>query len=435
MRQKVCFHTLGCKLNYSETSTIAREFSDGGFERVSPRQTADIHVINSCSVTETANKKCRNLIHKIARNEPDAIIAVTGCYAQLKPTEIAAIEGVDIVMGNGDKGSLYAQIETLIGGGKGSEHICQNSELTGFFASFSSADRTRSFLKVQDGCNYHCSYCTIPLARGSSRNIAIAELVAQAEKIAAAGQKEIVLTGINTGDFGRSTGESFIELIAALDGVEGIERYRISSIEPNLLSDEVIDFCARSSKFQPHFHIPIQSGCDRILKLMRRRYDTELFAQRIARLRSAIPDAFIGIDVIVGFPSESDEDFDQTYKFLAGLEPSFLHVFPYSVRPNTPAAEMDGKVAKATIDSRVKALSTLSDSLHKSYLARHKDTKQSVLFESSRKGEMMFGFTSNYIKVHTRYNRDLINQIVEVRLVDEGSKDEMGCQIIDNRYL
>lgn len=430
MKQKVCFHTLGCKLNFSETSTIAREFDQGGFERVSARQDANIHIINSCSVTEMANKKCRNLIHKISRNQPEAIIAVTGCYAQLKPSEIAAIEGVDIVMGNGDKGSLYSQVKALINQGKGSEHICQNSELTNFFAAFSSVDRTRSFLKVQDGCNYHCSYCTIPLARGNSRNTSITELVTQAQKIASLGQKEIVLTGINTGDFGRSTSESFIDLIKELDKVEGIERYRISSIEPNLLSDEIIDFCANSTKFQPHFHIPIQSGCDRILGLMRRRYDTKIFADRINKLREAVPDVFIGIDVIVGFPSESDEDFKQTYEFLEKLEPSFLHVFPYSIRPNTPAAQMQGHIAKSTIDQRVKRLSKLSDSLHAKFLDRYVGSTQSVLFESSRKDDKMFGFTGNYIKVHAPYNQYLVNQIVSVELCDDGTKDELGAKII-----
>lgn len=431
MGQKVCFHTLGCKLNFSETSTLAREFCDGGFERVAPSQEANIHVINSCSVTETANKKCRNLIHKIARNQPDAIIAVTGCYAQLKPSEIAEIEGVDIVMGNGDKGSLYSQVADLISQGKGSEHICKNSELTNFFAAFSSADRTRSFLKVQDGCNYHCSYCTIPLARGNSRNIPINEIVVQAQKIASLGQKEIVLTGINTGDFGRSTGETFFELIEQLDKVEGIERYRISSIEPNLLSDEIIDFCAKSSKFQPHFHIPIQSGCDRILALMRRRYDTSVFADRISKLRAAIPDVFIGIDVIVGFPSETDDDFQQTYDFLSELEPSFLHVFPYSVRPNTPASNMEGKVSKAKIDQRVKCLAQLSDTLHYKFLSRYENTQQYVLFESRSKDNMMFGYTGNYIKVHTEYNRDMVGRIIKVKLLGDGTKDELKAQFVD----
>lgn len=370
------------------------------------------------------------MIHKIFREQPDSIIAVTGCYAQLKPTEVSNIEGVDVVAGNGDKGSLFAQIEALTLKGKGSEHICSHSELTGFFAAFSTADRTRSFLKVQDGCNYHCSYCTIPLARGESRNIPIADIVVQAKKIAASGQKEIVLTGINTGDFGRTTGETFLGLIEALDLIEGIERYRISSIEPNLLSDEVIDFCARSKKFQPHFHIPIQSGCDRILALMRRRYDTKIFRERIEKLRSAIPDVFIGIDVIVGFPSENDEDFDQTYSFLESLSPSFLHVFPYSVRPDTPAAEMDNKVPKAIISQRAKLLGELSERLHTKFATEYIGTVRSVLFESSRKDDMMFGYSDNYIKVRMKYDRNLVNTIQMVRLSGDGTTAELEAENI-----
>ncbi len=430
MKQKVCFHTLGCKLNFSETSTIAREFEEGGFERVSPNNDANIHVINSCSVTETANKKCRNLIHKIVRNQPQAIIAVTGCYAQLKPSEIADIDGVDIVVGNGDKGSLFAQVDTLVSKGKGSEHVCQRSELSNFFAAFSSSDRTRTFLKVQDGCNYFCSYCTIPIARGNSRNIPIADVVKQAEKIASLGQKEIVITGINTGDFGRSTDETFLDLIRALDRVEGIERYRISSIEPNLLTYDIIEFCAESKKFQPHFHIPLQSGSDKVLDRMNRRYDTTFFNSRILKLREDMPDVFLGIDVIVGFPTESDEDFEQSYAFLEKLEPAFLHVFPYSKRPDTLASRMEGQVPKSVKDMRAKRLNELSEKLYAKFLARYVGTTQSVLFESSRKDGNMFGFTGNYIKVHTPYNKDLINQIVEVELAYDGTNNSLAAKFI-----
>lgn len=332
-QRRVNFHTLGCKLNFSESSTLAREFERGGFVRVAPDAEADICVINSCSVTEHADKKCRNLIRKLHRRNPGAIIAVTGCYAQLKPQEIAAIEGVDIVLSNNDKGMLYKRVVELSGKGRAQIYSCDTESLTSFFAAFSSGDRTRAFLKVQDGCDYKCAYCTIHYARGGSRNMPIADLVAEARQIAAAGQKEIVITGINTGDFGRTTGERFIDLLRALNEVEGIERYRISSIEPNLLTDEIIAFCAASPKFQHHFHIPLQSGSDKILGLMRRRYTTARFADRIAAVRALMPDAFIGIDVIVGFPGETEEDFRTTYDFLEGLKPAFLHIFPFRSVP------------------------------------------------------------------------------------------------------
>ncbi|MDE5637280.1 MAG: tRNA (N(6)-L-threonylcarbamoyladenosine(37)-C(2))-methylthiotransferase MtaB, partial [Alistipes sp.] len=341
-QRRVNFHTLGCKLNFSESSTLARRFEEGGFVRVGANEQADICVVNTCSVTEHADKKCRNLIRKLHRRNPQAIIAVTGCYAQLKPYEIAEIEGVDIVLSNNDKGDLYKRVVELSGKGDAQVYSCATEELTRFFAAFSSGDRTRAFLKVQDGCDYCCSYCTIHYARGSSRNMPIADIVAEARRIAEAGQKEIVITGVNTGDFGRTTGERFIDLLRALDEVEGIERYRISSIEPNLLTDEIIAFCAASPKFQHHFHIPLQSGCDRILGLMRRRYTTARFAERIAEVRRLMPDAFIGIDVIVGFPTESDADFRETHEFLERIAPAFLHIFPFSVRPGTPAAEMSG---------------------------------------------------------------------------------------------
>lgn len=315
--QKVGFYTLGCKLNFSETSTIARQFEQGGFVRAARGERADIYVINSCSVTEHADKKCRNLVRHLIKENPEAIVVVTGCYAQLKPQEVASIQGVDLVIGNNDKGSIYDRVAALSAKSGAMIQTCSAEELTGFFAAFSSGDRTRSFLKVQDGCSYRCSYCTIPLARGASRNIPIADLVREAETIAAKGQREIVLTGINVGDFGRTTGESFADLLRALDRVEGIDRYRISSIEPNLLTDEVIAITATSTKFQPHFHVPLQSGCDRILALMRRRYNTARFVSRIAAVRAQIPDVFFGVDVIVGFPGETDEDFEQTYRFLA----------------------------------------------------------------------------------------------------------------------
>ncbi len=414
--RRVNFHTLGCKLNFSESSTLAREFERGGFERVAPDAEADICVINSCSVTEHADKKCRNLIRKLHRRNPQAIIAVTGCYAQLKPQEIAAIEGVDLVLSNNDKGELYRRVLALPGKGRAQVYSCDTDSLTSFFAAFSSGDRTRAFLKVQDGCDYCCSYCTIHYARGSSRNMPIAELVDEARQIAAAGQREIVITGINTGDFGRTTGEKFIDLLRALDGVDGIDRYRISSIEPNLLTDEIIAFCAASSKFQHHFHIPLQSGSDRILGLMRRRYTTARFAERIASVRRAMPDAFIGIDVIVGFPGETEADHRTTYDFLAGLKPAFLHIFPFSERPGTPAVGMPGKVQASVVTRRVGELEELCARLHGDFCAQASGTEADVLFESTMRGGMMFGYTGQYRRVKAPYDRSRINTVCRVRL-------------------
>lgn len=422
MSQRVSFHTLGCKLNFSETSTIARCFEQGGFERVEPTAESDICVINSCSVTEHSDKKCRNLIRKLHRRNPGAIIAVTGCYAQLKPHDIAAIDGVDIVLSNNDKGELYRSIVSLCAkGGDGAPLVtsCTTDELTSFFSAFSSGDRTRAFLKVQDGCDYKCSYCTIHYARGASRNAPIADLVDQAQQIAHSGAREIVLTGINTGDFGRTTGESFIDLLRALNDVEGIDRFRISSIEPNLLTDDIIEFCAQSVKFQHHFHIPLQSGSDKILASMRRRYTTAKFADRIASVRGRMPDVFIGIDVIVGFPGESDVEFQQTYDFLESLEPSFLHIFPFSERRGTPAVDMDGKVPPHVAAERVAKLEELSDRLHKKFCKKSIGCVEEVLFESTVKKGMLFGYTGEYRRVGVVYDKALINKIVKVTIIGE----------------
>lgn len=421
--KRVSFHTLGCKLNFSETSTIARQFEQGGFERSESGRGADICVVNTCSVTEHAEKKCRNLIRKLIRDNPGAIIAVTGCYAQLRPEALAAIEGVDIVAGNNDKGELYQRVAELTGKTKTTVYSCGAEELTNFFASFSSGDRTRAFLKVQDGCSYKCSYCTIPYARGESRNISIERVIESARQIAAAGQKEIVITGINTGDFGRTTGESFLDLLRALDTVEGIERYRISSIEPNLLTDEIIDFTARSDKFQPHFHIPLQSGSDRILGMMRRRYTTEAFRQRIEAVRRAMPDTFIGIDIIAGFPGETDDDFRAACRFLESIEPTFLHVFPYSSRPGTPAAAFPDHVAPETAAERVGILTTMSHGWHTAFYRRHIGRQAQVLYESTSRGGMMHGFTGNYIRVAAPYDKTKVNTICTVRL---GEPDKNG---------
>ena len=431
MGKKVNFHTLGCKLNFSESSTIARQFEQGGFERVSPTDAADICIINSCSVTEHADKKCRNIIRKLHRRNPDAIIAVTGCYAQLKPYEIAEIEGVDIVLSNNNKGETYQRVLELTKRGKTQVYSCETDQITTFFSAFSSGDRTRAFLKVQDGCDYCCSYCTIHNARGSSRNIPIAEVVSQAEAIVAGGQKEIVITGVNTGDFGRTTGESFADLLRALDKVEGVERYRISSIEPNLLTDEIIDICARSSKFQHHFHIPIQCGSNKILALMRRRYTVEKFADRITAVKRAMPDAFIGIDVITGFPGETDADFASSRDFLESIEPAFLHIFPFSERANTPAVELPNKVQSSVSTARVKELEELSNRLHYQFCSKALGKVTSVLFESTERGGFMTGFTGNYIKVKVPYNRQYINKIVDVKLLQIESNCDVIGQIVE----
>jgi threonylcarbamoyladenosine tRNA methylthiotransferase MtaB len=341
---------------------------------------------------------------------------VTGCYAQLRPREVAAIEGVDLVLSNNDKGGLFERVAALAGKSGAKIYSCETDELTGFFSAFSSGDRTRSFLKVQDGCDYKCSYCTIHNARGSSRNIPIADIVADAERIAAAGQKEIVITGINTGDFGKTTGEKFSDLLRALDGVDGIERYRISSIEPNLLADEIIEFCASSAKFQHHFHIPLQSGSDNILGLMRRRYTAAKFAERMAAVRKHMPDAFIGIDVIVGFPGESGDDFMRTCELLESVAPAYLHVFPFSERPGTPAADMPGKVSPAVKTERAEKLGALCARLHRDFYRANEGRRAEVLFENSNKGGFMYGFTGNYIKVRMPYDRTMVGKPTAVTL-------------------
>lgn len=415
--KKVAFYTLGCKLNFSETSTLARQFTEGGYQKVSHHEAADIYVINTCSVTEHADKKCRQAIRKFVKQSPGAVIAVTGCYAQLKPEEVANIDGVKLVMGAAEKGELYKRVVEIVAENSSTPevHSCEIAQVDNFFKAYSMGDRTRSFLKVQDGCDYRCSYCTIPLARGKSRNIPIAELVTQAQEIAASGIKEVVLTGVNIGDFGRTTGESFLELIRQLDTVPGIERYRISSIEPNLLTDQVIEFCAQSAKFMPHFHIPLQSGTNKVLGLMRRRYRREVFEDRLAKVRALIPNPFFGIDVIVGFPGETEEDFLDTYQFLERLQPAFLHVFPYSERANTPTVFMEGKVKDSDITDRAHRLGLLCDQLHRQYYERSVGNEGLVLFESANRKGKMYGFSERYIKVEVSYDGQLVNQLVPVR--------------------
>ena len=387
-------------------------------------------VINSCSVTEHADKKCRNIIRKIHRRNPNAIIAVTGCYAQLKPNEIAAIDGVDIVLSNNHKGDLYQRVVELQERGKTEVYSCSVDELTRFFAAYSSADRTRSFLKVQDGCDYKCAYCTIHYARGASRNIPIAEIVAEAEEIAAAGQREIVITGVNTGDFGRTTGEKFIDLLKALDRVKGIDRYRISSIEPNLITDEIIEFCAASPRFQPHFHIPLQSGSTRILGLMRRRYTAERYRDRIAKIRSLMPDAFIGIDVIVGFPGEGEEEFMETYRLLEQVEASFIHIFPFSERPGTPAVTMPNKVQSSISTARVARLEELCSRLHNAFATKFLGTEREVLFESTDRNGLMYGYTDNYLRVAAPYQTSKINTICRVKLGSIDANGDISGEIV-----
>lgn len=431
MQKRVSFHTLGCKLNFSESSTLAREFERGGYRRVEASEPTDVAVINSCSVTEHADKKCRNIIRKIHRRNPNAIIAVTGCYAQLKPEAIAEIEGVDIVLSNNDKGDLFRRVDELKERGKAEVYSCSVENLTRFFAAYSSGDRTRSFLKVQDGCDYKCAYCTIHYARGSSRNIPIADIIEEAKEIAAAGQKEIVITGVNTGDFGRTTGERFIDLLRELDKVEGIERYRISSIEPNLITDEIIEFCAASKKFVPHFHIPLQSGSTRILGLMRRRYTAERYRERIAKIRELMPDSFLGVDVIVGFPGEGEEEFMETYHLLEEVDASFLHIFPFSERPGTPAVSMPNKVQSRISTERVERLEELSAKLSRRFAERFLGQTREVLFESTNHNGIMYGYTDNYLRVAAPYDASKVNTICPVRLDAIDTNGDISATIVE----
>ncbi|MBQ6689196.1 MAG: tRNA (N(6)-L-threonylcarbamoyladenosine(37)-C(2))-methylthiotransferase MtaB [Bacteroidales bacterium] len=415
--KKIAFITLGCKLNYAETSTYERKLAAEGFEAVSWNKGADIFLVNTCSVTEHSDKKSRNIIRKLHRLSPEAPIFVTGCYAQLKKEEIERIEGVRRVFGADEKGLVVPYITDFI---KGTDN-CSRQNGT-FFPAYSSGERTRSFLKVQDGCDYKCAYCTVPYARGESRNIPISQIIPQAEAIAADGIKEIVLTGVNTGDFGRSTGESFFDLIKKLNEVEGIERYRISSIEPNLLTDEMIDWITSGTKFLPHYHIPLQSGSDRILKEMGRRYDTRTFADKIRyiRERSEMPGGakvFFGVDVIVGFPGETDSLFMETYEFLKNVvKPAFIHIFPYSPRKGTPAAIRKDQVQDCIKTKRVQMLEELSAELHADFIKANEGVKENVLFESTDRNGMMEGYTGNYIRVSRPYDPQMIGRITEVTL-------------------
>lgn len=422
---KAAYHTLGCKLNFAETSSLRDLMEREGVQTAVKGERADICIVNTCSVTDVADHKCRQAIHRFTREHPGAFVVVMGCYAQLKADEIAAFEGVDLVLGMEQKGEVLqyikermAQKASLSGADACHEAVSvPTKDIRTFVPSCSRGDRTRYFLKVQDGCNYYCTYCTIPLARGRSRNGSIASLVAQAGQVAASGGKEIVLTGVNTGDFGRSTGETFLELVQALDKVEGIERYRISSIEPNLLTDEIIDFCARSRAFMPHFHIPLQSGSDEVLRLMRRRYDTALFARKVDTIRRIMPDAFIGVDAIVGMRGETDELFEHSYNYIRSLDISQLHVFSYSERPGTKALDIPYAVPPGVKHERSRRLIEVSEEKRRAHYARFIGGVRPVLWEHSREGEPMHGFTDNYIRVEAPAGAAYAdNALCEVRL-------------------
>ena len=417
--KKVALHTLGCKLNFSETSTIARDFEKAGYARVELDHSPDILVINTCSVTDNADKRCRQLVRKALRNNPDTFVTIIGCYAQLKPEEIASIEGVDLVLGSNEKFNILAHIESL---DKATENATVKAneikETREFVPSYSFGDRTRSFLKVQDGCDYFCSFCTIPLARGRSRSASIAETIESAKEVAKTNVNEIVLTGVNIGDFGKGSDETFFHLVKELDKIEGIERFRISSIEPNLLTNEIIEFVAQSKKFVPHFHIPLQSGNNELLKLMRRRYDRELYANRIAAIKKLMPDCCIGVDVIIGFPSETEERFLDTLNFLKELPISYLHVFTYSERPNTTAVRMDEVVKHKDRNIRSKSLHSLSEKKKRAFYESQIGTEHTVLFETDNNDGFLYGFTENYVKVKYPYRESMCNSIHQVALRD-----------------
>lgn len=414
--KKAVYYTLGCKLNFSETSTIGKILKEAGVRTARKGEVADICIVNTCSVTEVADKKCRQAIHRLAKENPGAFIVVTGCYAQLKPGQVADIEGVDLVLGAEQKGDLIKYLGDMQKREHGEAVTTALKDIRKFSPSCERGDRTRYFLKVQDGCDYFCSYCTIPFARGRSRNGSIADIVKQAEEVAAEGGKEIVITGVNTGDFGKSTGENFFDLVKALDEVEGIERYRISSIEPNLLTDEIIEFVSKSKRFMPHFHIPLQSGCDEVLKLMRRRYDTALFAEKIQKIKSLMPDAFIGVDVIVGTRGETEEYFEKAYQFIKGLDVTQLHVFSYSERPGTQALKIDHVVSPDEKHERSQRLLAISDEKTKAFYRKHIGREMKVLMEHSKEGVPMHGFTDNYIRVELKRDNGLDNRIITVRL-------------------
>lgn len=427
-KRSVAFHTLGCKLNFSETSTLSRMLEDEGFEKKDFDEQADVYVINTCSVTDNADKECRYLVRKIQKKAPESLVVITGCYAQLKPKEISEIPGVDLVLGAAEKFNIAKHIHELSKGDSAKICSCDIEDVTGFTATFSANDRTRTFLKVQDGCDYNCSFCTIPMARGKSRSDSIENVLQTAKDIAAKGVKEIVLTGINLGDFGKGPDgagltigmnqreETFYELIQELDSLDGIERYRISSIEPNLLSNQIIAFVANSKKFMPHFHIPLQSGSNTILKAMRRRYQRELYAERVGLIKTLMPHCAIGVDVIVGFPGETDEEFKTTFDFLHSLDVSYLHVFTYSERANTHALSLKPVVPIHVRNERNKTLRNLSYMKMQYFTKQFEGQTRKVLFEMFNKNGMMEGYTDNYLRVETPYRQEWANEVVDWKL-------------------
>ena len=433
--KKVAFYTLGCKLNYSETSSISRMFEDKGYQKVDFTNKPDIFIVNTCSVTENADKKCKKIVKEAKKISPDSFVTIIGCYAQLKPKEISEIEGVDAVLGAAEKFRLFDYLDDFTKGGVFASEI---KEATSYNSSYSIADRTRTFLKVQDGCNYGCAFCTIPLARGKSRSDTIQNIVNQAKEIALTEVKEVVLTGVNIGDFGIQTGkrkEKFIDLIKALDEVEGIDRFRISSIEPNLLSNEVIECVAQSKRFVPHFHIPLQSGSDTILKKMNRRYLSDLYKSRVEKIKSLMPHCCIGVDVITGFPGETEEEFLTTYNFLNELDISYLHVFTYSERPNTLAVEMEGVIPIKERTDRSKILRILSEKKRRFFYEQHLEETYQVLFEEDIEDNVMHGFTENYIRVAAKYDPLLVNEVKTLKLTSINAKGHVEVEEVESEQL
>ena len=430
--KKVAFYTLGCKLNFSETSTISRLFENAGFAKVDFEETPDILVINTCSVTENADKKCRQLVRRATKINPEVYVAVIGCYAQLKPEEIAEIPGVSLVLGANEKFNIVEHLEERDALASTAtvkyDHIKQTNS---FIPSHSMGDRTRSFLKVQDGCDYFCTFCTIPLARGKSRNASVAETLLEAEKIAQTAVKEVVLTGVNIGDFGQGGDENFFQLVKGLDAVKGIDRFRISSIEPNLLTDEIISFTlSEAERFVPHFHIPLQSGSNRLLKAMRRKYLRELYAERVAAIKTLRPDCCIGVDVIVGFPGETDEEFLETMNFLKDIEISYLHVFTYSERANTTAIKLGDPVPQSVRKQRSQQLHILSEKKKRAFYEQNIGTQRTVLFEAEEENGMMLGFTENYIKVKVPFDASLVNTLQPITLTEIDRDGVMKCELL-----
>jgi threonylcarbamoyladenosine tRNA methylthiotransferase MtaB len=427
----VSFYTLGCKLNFAETSTIARQFEEKGYQKVDFKEKADVVVINTCSVTQNADKKCRQAISKIYNTNPNAYITMVGCYSQLEPKKISEIKGVDLVIGTQDKFKVADLVEKYEKNGEAQIHACAINQVNEFSPSYSFGDRTRSFLKVQDGCDYYCSFCTIPYARGKSRNSKINDVVVQAKGVAHKGAKEIVLTGVNIGDFGKTTGESFFDLLKELAKINEIKRYRISSIEPNLLTNEIIDFCAQEdNNFMPHFHIPLQSGSNKILSLMKRKYRRELYADRVQYIKQRVPNAFIGCDVIVGFPGESENDFLDTYNFIENLDISAIHVFTYSDREKALANKITSKVDPKEKNRRSDALHNLSVIKTGKFYSSHLNSNRKALMEKQQNGEVMYGFTDNYIKIEAPYNADLAGEIIETKLESISESGNVTAKII-----